>query len=535
MRSVASDVVFKVDEIDNNQIPIRYNFFNPLSLEVKTDGEMYINVSNQSKLLNSNSFNSSFKTTVIPKNIFDTLPTKLRNDIEKNPGSVKLDKERLIVAHYKKDDWEQWADPLIHAILDDLMMLEKMRLSDLSALDGAISNIRLWTLGDLEHKILPTKEGIDRLRDVLATNQGGGTMELVWGPELKFTESNTQVHKFLGSEKYNFTLSAIYAGMGVPPTLTGIAGNGGGFTNNFISLKTLVERLQYGRDLLIKFWENEVELVRKAMGFRYSPEIRFDLISLSDEAAEKALLIQLADRDIISHETILERFKEAPNIEKMRLLREVADRKEEGTPDKAGPFHNANHPQDLEKMDKEQTYDMKKTKIQNEHDIEVVKLKPKPKPPGSGLKTAKKPVKKSSRPNGRPKNSADKAPRKQRIAKPRSKAGIAETIAWTENAWNEISEVMSSAFLKTFEKKNLRQLTRAQINELEEMKVDILCSLEPISKVDNNNIFEALKGGYKPPLEFQNMLKTKGISLEDMSIESYRKNVINLYVEYLIS
>ena len=30
-------------------------------------------------------------------------------------------------------------------------------------------------------------------------------------------------------------------------------------TNNFISLKTLVERLQYGRDQLTKFWEKEIE------------------------------------------------------------------------------------------------------------------------------------------------------------------------------------------------------------------------------------------------------------------------------------
>ena len=46
----------------------------------------------------------------------------------------------------------------------------------------------------------------------------------------------------LGSEKYTSVLNSIYAGLGVPPTLTGMATNGGGFTNNFISLKTLVER-----------------------------------------------------------------------------------------------------------------------------------------------------------------------------------------------------------------------------------------------------------------------------------------------------
>ncbi len=49
-------------------------------------------------------------------------------------------------------------------------------------------------------------------------------------------------------------------------------------------------------------------------------------MSLSDESAEKNLLIQLADRDIISQETILERFKEIPSVEKMRLKREQKDR-----------------------------------------------------------------------------------------------------------------------------------------------------------------------------------------------------------------
>ena len=158
-------------------------------------------------------------------------------------------------------------------------------------------------------------------------------MELVWGPELTYSESNSQVYKFLGSEKYQSVLNSIYAGLGVPPTLTGIAGNGGGFTNNFISLKTLVERLQYGRDQLVKFWERELEIVRKAMGFRKSAHIVFDQMSLSDEAAEKNLLIQLADRDIISQETILERFKEVPSVEKVRLKREQKERGNDAYPD----------------------------------------------------------------------------------------------------------------------------------------------------------------------------------------------------------
>ena len=89
-------------------------------------------------------------------------------------------------------------------------MLEKMKLADMSALDGAISSIRLWRLGDFEHKVLPTKAAIDKLRNILASNVGGGTMDMVWGPELDFKESNTQIYKFLGTEKYQPELNSIF-------------------------------------------------------------------------------------------------------------------------------------------------------------------------------------------------------------------------------------------------------------------------------------------------------------------------------------
>jgi hypothetical protein len=229
-------------------------------------------------------------------------------------------------------------------------MLEKMKLADISALDGAISNIRLWSLGDLDNKILPTKAAINKLRNILASNVGGGTMDLVWGPELKFTESSTQVFKFLGKEKYEPVLTNIYAGLGVPPTLTGMATNGGGFTNNFISLKTLVERLEYGRQILVNWWNQELEVVQKAMGFRLPAKVHFDQMVLSDEATEKSLLIQLVDRNIISSETVIERFGEIPEIEKIRIRREEKDRKVETMPQKASPYHNPQHKNDVEKI-----------------------------------------------------------------------------------------------------------------------------------------------------------------------------------------
>jgi phosphoribosylpyrophosphate synthetase len=38
-----------------------------------------------------------------------------------------------------------------------------------------LSNIRLWTIGNLEERIFPTKEMIDRFREILSSNHGGST------------------------------------------------------------------------------------------------------------------------------------------------------------------------------------------------------------------------------------------------------------------------------------------------------------------------------------------------------------------------
>ena len=517
MKSVANDIKVEVPNMTKNVIPWRYNFFNPLNVDLK-DGAMNLFMGKKSYNLSSNIFNDKFKNGNIPPNILETLPPKVKRAIQRGEKAIPLEEERLQVFHYKKDDWQMWANPMIYAILDDIIMLEKMRLADLSALDGAISNIRLWTLGNLDHKILPNRAAINKLRDILASNVGGGTMELVWGPELTYTESNSQVYKFLGSEKYQSVLNSIYAGLGVPPTLTGMAGNGGGFTNNFISLKTLVERLQYGRSLLTQFWQHEIELVRKAMGFRYPAEIHYDQMSLADDAAEKNLLIQLADRDIISHETVLERFKELPNVEKIRLKREYKDRGADNTPDKASPFHNPNQKQEMEKMEKQSELNEKKEQEKKPA------LPERPEKPYSP---------KEKRDEGRPPFKLDEGPRKQRVETPKSAPGLAETIVWAQSTFDTISEVITDAYLKMNNKKNLRQVTKAEVADMEKIKMDVLTNLQPLQEISVEIIHEQLSAGKLCPKEFRECLASKNIDTSSMNIDSYRRSAIGCYVEYV--
>jgi hypothetical protein len=528
MKSLAADIKVEVPNMKTNEIPWRYNFFNPLTVKMK-DGQLSIFMGAPAYTINLGTFFDRFTDGDVPNDIINSLPENIKQALKDGKKDVILDTDRVSVFHYKKDDWQQWANPMIYAILDDIIMLEKMRLADLSALDGAISNIRLWTLGNLEYKILPNKAAINKLRDVLASNVGGGTMELVWGPELTFKESSSEVYKFLGSEKYTAVLNSIYAGLGVPPTLTGMATNGGGFTNNFISLKTLVERLQYGRDLLTKFWEKEIEIVRQAMGFRHKAFVQFDQMSLSDEAAEKNLLIQLADRDIISQETLLQRFKEIPQIEKIRLQREVEDRNDDKNPKKASPYHTPQHKEDLEKIA------LQSGKVLPS-DVGIKSSVPKdllipPKAPspagGNGLPPSQKP----SSPNGRPPLSKDTDVRKKRVDTPKSKPGVAELVVWAEEAWDSISEILNDAFLNHKNKKNLRQLTKSDVNDLEQLKLDVLTNIDLLTKVDADSIHKVLASKKTTPTIFKNALASNDISLESMNIDKYRRNIIGLFIQ----
>ena len=506
MKALSSDIKVELPNPEKNEIPWRYNFFNPLTVKNK-DGNLSLFMGLKNYTITTNSFFDKFKSGDIPGHVLDTLPVNIKQSLLRGERDIPLDPERLSIFYYKKDDWRQWANPMIYAILDDVIMLEKMRLADLSALDGAISNIRLWTLGSLDHKILPNKAAINKLRDILASNVGGGTMELVWGPELSFQESNSEVYKFLGSEKYTSVLNSIYAGLGVPPTLTGMANNGGGFTNNFISLKTLVERLQYGRDQLIKFWEKELEIVRKSMGFRYKAHIHFDQMSLSDESAEKNLLIQLADRDIISHETLLERFKEIPQIENIRIKRELNKRETVG-PEKAGPFHPPPPP--------EKPSDEPKNEVDKPLDVpeKIVDL------PSE---------------NGRPKFKKDEGPRKRRRETPKSQPGLAQQIVWAEKAWASVSSIVANAYIKSLGKKNSRQLTKSQIHDLEQLKLDVFTNLDLHEDINENIVYSKLKSGVKTSSSFMQFLKNNGINLDNMNIDDYRFNVIASFLENKIS
>ena len=475
---------------NKNEIPWGYTIYNPTTIEVF--GEELV------PFLGPNSFRYGVRIPDIIlkklKNPQDTLEKDIISGISlqsltavsQGGKALPLPEDKTTAIYYKRDDWQVWARPMLYCILEDLMMLKKMKLADLAALDGAVSHIRVWKLGSLEHKILPTENAIGRLADMLLNNVGGGSIDLIWGPELDFKETSTDVVQFLGEEKYKPILNAIFAGLGIPPSLTGLP-VGQGFSNNYISLRTLIERLEYGRQLLISFWDKEVKIVQQAMGFKLPAQVVFDQHTLSDEAAEKRLLIDLMDRDLISEEALQERFDLIPEIENVRRKREMRKRDSGKMPQKAGPWHNPQRIDDLKKMwvqmgimtPKDFDIDLASDLMQEE----LTSVSP---TEDSNNKQA------GLSGQGRPVGVKDAEKRKKKVVKPRTAAKLVEAMSWAETSQKNISEHVNAAYLISLNKKSIRELSSQEFESLEKTKFHILCQLECLQHVDKKTVGEII-------------------------------------------
>ena len=493
---------------DKMVIPWRYTFINPYIVDV-IGGELSQFVGRKIYVLKISPTLKqavSYPKDEFARSLIKELPADLLRQFKSDKMYVELPQDKLQVFHYKKDDWQDWADPMIYSILDDVILLEKMKLADLAALDGAISQVRVWKLGDIAAGLFPTDTAITKLMEILLANPGGGAYDIIWGPDLTVDTVGTDVHQFLGKTKYEPCLEQIYSGLGVPPTLTG-SQNAAGTTNNYISLKTLVQRLEYGRRLLEQFWNKEIVLFRQAMSIRLPASIRFDRMVLSDEAAEKSLLIQMWDRNLVSDSTILERFGEDAWLEVLRTRREERERKSETRLRKASPYHMEDKDHDMRKaalsrlllspkqagVDVEEMF--KKNPFLDSLDKQSKTSAAKP-----GASTKDSPDGKQ----GRPKNSGDTSKR-TKTDKPKLGSNFAMLMLWAKEAQDQIHEIVMPGLLSIYGKENARQMSAKEFNESEHIKFSVLASFEPFAEITAETVYKVMKGGLQLPTDFNQL------------------------------
>jgi hypothetical protein len=427
--------LYKSDEIafDKNEIPWKYIFLNILALEWKGGEEAQMKGGKQLVFRPSKNLLSNIQKS---KSLFQNLG----NTTMMLPGKeVPLDMSKMYVAHSKKDSWEDWSPPFLYTVLSDLLFKGKLRQAEIAAMDGWINVIRLWKLGDHTQKIFPTEAAVEKLIGILENNTGGGSVDIVWDSMIEMQEFYPPLEKILGPEKYTQVNRDILIGLGVPEVLIG--GQGSNFSNSFIQLKTLVERLKSIRSAVIAWLNNEVILMCKSLEISSLPIVRFKHINLEDENVTRKLVIGLIDRGIVSVETVLDVYGEDFLIEEERMKRE------------------------------------KKLGIKVKSPLD----KP-PKAPGA---------------NGRPPASKDSTKRDQRTAKPRRSS--AELITFALDAIDSIDENVIPVYMESLNVSNARKLTNEQKDEINKIRLNVLSCIKPSDNTED--IFSIAEAANNPNME----------------------------------
>jgi hypothetical protein len=431
-------------------------------------------------------------------------PSRENND----PRIVELDQKKLHTMHYMKDDHEDWAEPLLWPVMADIFYKNKLRQMDISVCNSVINAVTIYKLGNFKEGFIVPKAQMDKFSEFLRTPSQ--SLNMVWNDAISIESSYPPVERILGIAKYESVDRDILRGIGIPDTLIGgqVKSN---FSTGFLGVRTLLERLEEGRNTVIRWLMKELELVVAILGIRKMPSIRFGKMSLRDEKAEKQLVLQLLDRNIISIQAVLETFGEEFEIELQRLKEEELVREESGLFQKHSPYTDPINDLGIEEqMQKEADFKMQEQRLSHKFKLQENKSKEKSQPPKKNAKA----------PNGRPGNSDGIPQEKKRDTKPQGMAWFLEYENVKAKAIEHIDYVehtVSLALLKATGKKNKRSLTKHQSEGLEAITFAIASQTNFTEKVNVDSIKNIL--ATSPTINGDMYAVYDSMTVKDMSLQ----------------
>lgn len=329
------------------RIPWGYTFLNPLQMELrgrKLRGDHYwIMAIDKRDTLDiakgmglHSTYNQELGTTEM------NLPREFLGRIQKyqGPGAgyaaeVKLNREELSVIQAPgKWDWFDWAIPFCYPALRALSFKDCLRNMEMKACQSVINSIFLFKLGDIEKGMPAEDEHFERLADML--QMPGQAINILWNEAISAEVIQADVAGIFDTGKHDSADKDILTALGIPEVLIG--GKGGNFSNSYVAVSTVLERLESYRNKVYSWLMNELKIIADAMGFKKMPTVRFGRTSLKDEKAQQTFMMGLYDRGILSADTLLEEGGTTAEIEASKMKEEKEKYKEKDIFEPKGPF-----------------------------------------------------------------------------------------------------------------------------------------------------------------------------------------------------
>lgn len=460
------------DTVVDAKIPWGYVSLNPLQMEPR--GSRFANehywvmmlnkrdVAPMAKFMQYRYYTDISTTKINLPEIFKgkLSPTNKNAQQQGYAAELRLDEDRLsVIQDVTKADYEDWATPQIYPALKEVTFKRMMRMGEISAMEAIKHSITLIKVGNVLEGYAPTEPQLERVAAALAG--GSQTHHLVWDDLISGEVLQPDMSNIFDPKKYEEINKDIYAALGISESV--MTGQGS-YANSFLSIKLLLEKLETIRDIIEDWLRIELKKIAETMKFKRLPEIKWGLMSLRDENAERKLFLDLYDRGIISDTTMLEQFGEDFDVEleRQKLEKEIKKIENPG----------------ILKTDKQFRPPVMVSKGPFNQDPNP----PKPLP--------KKPLKKGGRPvkTGKPQT-------KKRNTKPKGMGMLQKSRAYYDfaiNAFGTVSDLVTKRVVAAQSVKDVRGLSKIHKTQLDEMILWTVAALNPEEPLTNDLVYSLL-------------------------------------------
>lgn len=241
----------------------------------------------------------------------------------KEGESIPLDPNYVSHISRNKQPFERYGKPFLLRAYRSLRIKQKLIQLDLNTADGIINQLVTITTGNDQYPA--TQEDLDALAELI--NTPSKAFALLWNHTLN-VKFHRPDHELFDAAKYEQVNRDIQAAFGI--TRAVFDDQEGGYGKTWVSIASLIERLEWGRNDIKRWLEEEYRKIAEEQGLPTYPSVRFSKINLQEDRTVKNILLNLYQHGVLSAQTLMEETGYNFDIEIERMLYEKKLKEEKG-------------------------------------------------------------------------------------------------------------------------------------------------------------------------------------------------------------
>lgn len=294
-KNIRSGQIIKKEQY---KFPSGYTILNPMNVYIEgplifNQERAYLAVGNSS-VNNLNADNMNYLSSV----------PELNKNIDPITGKIPLDPKFFSRITRKKQPYERYANPFLERIFEPVLFKQKLRLVDMSMVEGMVNQLVTVTIGNDEYPA--GDEDLEAIAELFNTPNKAYT--IFWNHTLEVQFHKPEGLETLSQDKYAQVNDDILAGLGMNRALLdggGSKGQHSGLSNGWVATLSLIERLDNTRYKVLQWLRSEYRRIAEENGFDTYPNPVFNKMNLREDTYVSTVLLPMYDRGLLDEEDVI--------------------------------------------------------------------------------------------------------------------------------------------------------------------------------------------------------------------------------------